>query len=275
LMSLENIEVGSFAAPGSQTQPGVFRVVSWNINRGYCFDQIVDFLAGTNADLILLQECDVNALRTGRRNIAREIAQTLQMNYVFGVEFIELAQGQSALHGQATFARTELSNPRVLRFAHQSNFWQPRWFLPNLPPLQRRLGGRMALVSEISVGQKTTATYNVHLESRCADDLRTRQVRDIFEDSRRYGPNVPVLIAGDFNCNVTQDPVSAAIHNGQFRNPFADKCPKPTTVRRKLGPARVIDCILHRAVLDSYSPTVHASIPGSDHFPLSLTFRLL
>ena len=273
-MSHENIEVGSFAAPESRAQLDVFRVVSWNINRGYCFDQIVDFLASTNADLILLQECDVNAVRTGRRNIAREIAQTLQMNYAFGTEFIELSQGQSALHGQATFARTELSNPRVLRFAHQSNFWQPRWFLPNLSPLQRRLGGRMALVSETSLDQKDVVLYNIHLESRSADGLRIRQTHDISEDSRRYGPNVPVIVAGDFNCDVTQDALSTVIHNGQFRNPFAEKRLKPTTVSRKLGPTRVIDCILHRAVLGSYSPTVHASIPGSDHFPLSLTLRL-
>ncbi len=54
---------------------------------------IIEFLSKASADLILLQEADVNARRTQHRNIAREIAQALRMNYVFGREFQELTQG--------------------------------------------------------------------------------------------------------------------------------------------------------------------------------------
>lgn len=274
-MSLEQVEIGSFAVPESRPATSdVFRVVSWNIDRGSCFDEIIDFLACTDADLILLQECDLNVLRSGSRNVPREIAQSLNMNYVFGIEFVELSQGQSALHGQATLARKLISNPRVLRFKDQSNFWKPRWFLPNLPRLQRRLGGRMALVSEITVDQRVLAVYNLHLESRCGDDLRARQMREVIEDSRRYGSNGPVLIAGDFNCEATQDPVSAVIHNEQFRNPFAGKCLESTTRHQRLRPSRVIDWMLYRGPFRTQFATVHASTSGSDHFPLSLTLRL-
>ncbi len=78
-------------------------VVDWNINRGLKLNGIVDFLSGAGADLILLQECDLNARGTHRLNIAQEIARRLRMNYVFGREFQELTQGSNespAYHGQ-------------------------------------------------------------------------------------------------------------------------------------------------------------------------------
>ena len=42
------------------------RVVDWNIDRGLKLEGIIDFLASANADLILLQEADLNAKRTHR-----------------------------------------------------------------------------------------------------------------------------------------------------------------------------------------------------------------
>src|ERR1700752_4367194 len=124
------IEVGNFAPRRlSLRSPDSICIVAWNINRRLRLNGILDFLTGVGADLILLQECDLNARRTHRLNIAREIAQKLQMNYIFGREFQELTQGSNdspAYHGQATFSRWPLSNPRIIRFKKQSNFWRPR-----------------------------------------------------------------------------------------------------------------------------------------------------
>ena len=113
-------------------------------------DAVIDFLSDTSADILILQEADLNARRTHRLNIAEEIARKLQMDYVFGREFQELVQGSKAspaYHGQATLAKWPISNPRLIRFSRQSNFWQPRWFLPRIEPFQERLGGRIALVA--------------------------------------------------------------------------------------------------------------------------------
>jgi endonuclease/exonuclease/phosphatase family metal-dependent hydrolase len=57
------------------------------------------------ADLIFLHEVDLNARRTHHLDVAREIAQSLQLNFVFGKEFEEWTQGSSrspAYQGQAT-----------------------------------------------------------------------------------------------------------------------------------------------------------------------------
>ena len=95
---IKELEIGSFVAPPFPREwPETLRVVSWNVNRGLQLNGIIDFLQSSSADLILLQETDVNARRTRRRNIPREIAQALRMNYVFGCEFEELSQGTQPL----------------------------------------------------------------------------------------------------------------------------------------------------------------------------------
>src|SRR5215469_4001301 len=163
---MKELESGSFSTkPSPCVWPIPLRAVNWNINRGLQLDGVIDFLRASSADLILLQETDVNARRTGRRNIPREIAQALRMHYIFGREFKELAQGSQtdpAYHGQTTLSRLPLSNARILRFHDQSMFWGPRWYIPPLPCFERRLGARMALICEITLGARTLLTYNVH-----------------------------------------------------------------------------------------------------------------
>jgi endonuclease/exonuclease/phosphatase family metal-dependent hydrolase len=58
--------------------------VCWNIIRGLQLPRIINFLSGSQADILLLQETDQNARRSHHLNIAREVAQKLQLNYVFG-----------------------------------------------------------------------------------------------------------------------------------------------------------------------------------------------
>jgi len=134
MTSMDEIEIGNFALPNSVLpRLNSIRAVNWNINRGLQLQPIVEFLASTNADLILLQETDLNARRTDHVNIAREISQKLQMNDIFGREFQESTQGpreSPAYHGQATLSRWPLPNSRIIRFKRQSNFWRSRWFLP-------------------------------------------------------------------------------------------------------------------------------------------------
>jgi endonuclease/exonuclease/phosphatase family metal-dependent hydrolase len=71
---------------------GVFRVADWNIERGTHLPAILEFLKKCKADLIFLQEVDLNARRTRHLDVAREIAQSLQLNFVFGKEFEELTK---------------------------------------------------------------------------------------------------------------------------------------------------------------------------------------
>jgi len=270
---MQEIETGNFAAPRWVIlPPDSIRVVNWNINRGLKLQRVIKFLAAAKADIILLQESDLNARRTHRLNVAREIAQNLQMNYVFGREFQELTQGtreSPAYHGQATLSRWPLSNSRILRFQKQSNFWRPHWFLPHLEPFQERIGGRLALVCEANVAGKTVITYNLHLESKGDDELRCSQIEETLEDSRQYNLNTPVVLAGDFNLDASRGPADSLIGKAQFQDTFVNQH-VPTTPGSFLEPGRSIDWIFARGPLHANQPQVIRSVSASDHYPLSI-----
>lgn len=151
----------------------VLRVVSWNIERGINFDLIrlaFSDPAGfkkairerigfdpedsakldrqlqllRNADILLLNEVDLGIKRTEYRDVARELAQGLGMNYAFGVEFVEVDRLEDlgvekvelgdarlnqemqeelktdpgrykGLHGNAILSRYPLENVRIIR----------------------------------------------------------------------------------------------------------------------------------------------------------------
>jgi endonuclease/exonuclease/phosphatase family metal-dependent hydrolase len=277
MMRLEQLERGSFSpANDAAEELDSIRIVSWNINRGLQLNEVLEFLTDASADLILLQEVDVNARRTHRLNIAREVAQTLQMNYVFGYEFEELTQGthnSPAYHGQATLSRLPIAESRILRFQKQSGFWRPRWYVPPISKFQRRLGARMALVSHLTYFGKHVVTYNVHLESRGDDTLRCSQLTEILDDTHQYNSHVPVVVAGDFNFDLTQGTPASAIASALLNNTLENGNVRPTTTEPRLGRARAVDWVLTRGPLDHAEVELHRSIRASDHYPLSLVLK--
>jgi endonuclease/exonuclease/phosphatase family metal-dependent hydrolase len=274
MTGVQEIETGEFAPPSSvPLSSRSIRVVDWNIDRGLRLSGVIDFLATTKPDLILLQEVDLNARRTRHLNVAKEIAQKLQMNYAFGREFEELSQGSSgspAYHGQATLSRWPLSNARLIRFREQSHFWRPRWYLPRSQPFQQRLGGRIALITHVHVSGRTLVTYNLHLESRGDDQLRRAQLREALTDAQRYDHKTPLLIAGDLNFDAAQGSVAADLSQAMFLNPFSGKQLRTRPARSLIDRARTIDWLFVRGQLHVARPSVHRSIRASDHYPLSV-----
>jgi endonuclease/exonuclease/phosphatase family metal-dependent hydrolase len=253
--------------------PSTIRVVDWNIDRGLRLSEILDFLGGTNADILILQEVDINAKRTHRLNIAQEIARSLKMNYVFGREFEELTQGSKAspaYHGQAILSRWPVSNPRLIRFKKQSNFWQPHWFLPQIEPFQERLGGRIALVADIDIAGLKIVSYNLHLESRGSDELRLSQLDEVLGDAAKPDPNSLLVIAGDFN-------LDASKYGSLVRAGFNEAVPTArvasTPPRGLLEGGRHIDWAFVRGPVQTDNGRVHQSVKASDHYPISFSLR--
>jgi endonuclease/exonuclease/phosphatase family metal-dependent hydrolase len=270
---MQEIEAGNFAVRRwALCAPASIRVVSWNINRGLKLAAILEFLAAAKADVVLLQESDLNARRTHHLNIAKEISRKLEMNYIFGREFEELTQGSRvspAYHGQSTLARWPLSNARIIRFRQQSNFWHPHWFLPDIAPLQERRGGRMALASDADIAGKTIATYNLHLESRGNDEMRRSQLTEVLGDAARCDREMPVVLGGDFNFDIAEGAASMEMNRADFHDAF-DKRHMPTTPHSFFERGRVIDGIFTRGRVVASEAEVHRSVSASDHYPLSV-----
>jgi endonuclease/exonuclease/phosphatase family metal-dependent hydrolase len=274
---MKDVLAGDFAVWRWQFSPAqAIRVVNWNIDRGLRLQEITDFLESQQADLITLQEVDLNARRTHFLNVAEELSRKLGMNYVFGREFEELTQGprtSPAYHGQATLSRWRLKNPRVIRFRAQSGFWRPRWFLPRTEPFQERLGGRIALVTEVEAMGTSFMAYNLHLESRGDDKLRLSQLREVLNDAATYAPQVPSLLAGDLNFDISQPPTAALIQQTGFRNVFGESHFNTRPPRGIFGNPRSIDWALVSGPIEATLGKVHAKVNASDHYPISFTLR--
>ncbi|MBV9938114.1 MAG: endonuclease/exonuclease/phosphatase family protein [Acidobacteriaceae bacterium] len=254
--------------------PSAIRVVNWNIDRGLRLSEITEFLASQYADLLILQEVDLNARRTHYRNIAEELARKLGMNYVFGREFEELTQGSRtspAYHGQATLSRWRFKNPRVIRFRRQSGFWRPRWFLPRTEPFQERLGGRIALITEVDVLGRVFTAYNLHLESRGADDLRLSQLNEVLDDAAKSVPRVPALLAGDLNFDVSEEHTAALTRQTGFHNVLGQSRFYTRPARKLFGDPRSIDWAFVAGPVKATLGQVHSTVKASDHYPISFT----
>jgi endonuclease/exonuclease/phosphatase family metal-dependent hydrolase len=274
---MKDLLAGNFASCRWQFwRPLAIRVVNWNIDRGLRLPEITDFLASQRPDLLTLQEVDLNARRTHFQNVAEEIARKLGMNYVFGREFEELTQGSQtspAYHGQATLSRWRLNNAHLIRFRSQSGFWRPRWFLPRTEPFQERLGGRIALVTEVDILGSTFTVYNLHLESRGNNNLRLSQLREVLDDAARYVPQVPTLLAGDMNFDISETHTAALIQRTGFRNVIGQSRSYTRPARNVFSNPRSIDWALVSGPVEATRGQVHTTVNASDHFPISFTLR--
>jgi len=178
-------------------------VLTWNVEQGTRVEAIVEALRGPlRADVCALQEVDRYTRRSGYKALPDKFARNLDVDYVFGAEFEELAQGGAfdlPLHGQMILSRLPILHTRILRFRHQPHNWGG-WWKPCLTFFQPRRGGQMTLVAELQWDDSNLVLYNTHIESQASDHDRTLQMSEILDDLwSRYPPGTPIIIAGDFN----------------------------------------------------------------------------
>ncbi len=259
---------GAFAP--AHRASSALKILDWNIHKGNHLEKLIETARTQRPDLCLFQEVDWNARRTGRRRIAEDLARALRMNYVYAKAFEELAQGSDddpAYNGQAILSTLPIASSRVLRFNTKSGFWKPRAFLPNIPLMQRRDGGRIALIAELRSASGRVVVYNLHLESRGWGSERRDQLEEALADARRYGPGTPVIMAGDFNVAFHSAQFVARLKHEGFESCFGDR-----KIRTHIL-AGALDWIFVRGPLSCESPEVIRGSGASDHDPLAATLR--
>src|SRR6202012_123280 len=99
------------------------------VERGIQIDSITNLLlqnpALQNADILLLSEVDWGMARTANRNITREVASALKMNYAFAPCYLALSKGAGieknaagenaeSLHGNVLLSRYPLGQVHSL-----------------------------------------------------------------------------------------------------------------------------------------------------------------
>lgn len=235
-------------------------IVSWNIAQGARYDQVRDALARLDADVYLLQEVDMGVRRSEYRQVAKELAHDLGLNWVFAGEFQEIGQSRRqvpALTGQAVLSRFPIRDAVALPFENQAKL---RW---RLDPFQPRRGGRMALRAE-SGG---VLVFNAHIESARNDRFRHRQIDEIlFDHLDPEHAHRPVVLAGDFNTESTPD--ASEIVRCLVDEGFVDALGAIETSRRtSVNHRQPLDWIFIRNLTPRRGRVI--DVPrASDHFPL-------
>jgi endonuclease/exonuclease/phosphatase family metal-dependent hydrolase len=247
------------------------RVVSWNIDRGTQLPVIGDELSRNAADLYLLQEVDSNTRRGANLDESAELARRLNVDLSYAVEFEELSQEHEnrqdpapAYTGQATLTRLPMRHSRILRFQRQSGFWKPHSWIPSsVPLLQRRMGNRIALVTDLEFAGRLLVVYNLHLESRSMGRIQAEQVDEVLADLKKhYPPNTAVILAGDLNSKYLPSIFLHKLEREGFRSATGER------IERTHAIAMALDWIFVRGPIRIENGRVRREFRGSDHYPV-------
>lgn len=270
---LETLRSGNYA--NSMARGRVLKqasILNWNIDRGKHLNDIEGQIRQQDPDLCIFQEVDLDARRSGGIDVARKLAETFHLNYVFAPEFEELSQGTPevpAYHGQALLTKLPIRSSRMLRFAHQSGFWKPQPFMiSSLPLFQRRQGGRIALIAELDNGGKPLVIYNLHLESKGTEQLRLQQLNEVLDDAQKYPPDTSIIIAGDLNTLSFHSGLIPRLRQAGYRSAFGDRRVRTHVIMGDL------DWVFVRGPVEFGDAQVVRGVGGSDHFPITVNVRL-
>ena len=198
---LESIEAGDFAAPVPPSKRA-YRVVAWNLERGIQHEGQLEALRNhtylASADLYLFTETDSGMARSGNRNIARELARDLGLNYAFapcylnlskgaGVESVAAGENDLGLHGNAILSRYPIRNPRSIALGNGRDKMRGR---------EKRMGQQLALAAEIAFPGLDLTACSVHLDAQSSQSHRRNQMAAVLGG---LPPSGPALIGGDWN----------------------------------------------------------------------------
>lgn len=191
-------------APAAAAKTDTVRAVAWNIERGIQLDGILDALENhpdlRRRDLYLITELDDGMARSNNRNVPREIAEKLKLNYAFAPKYIALNKGSGveafvagentkALHGVGIFSRHKIENAHSVSIPSGKD---------KMLGKEKRLGGTRALVADIAHPAGKFRAAVVHLDAHSSRKHRVLQMRTLIDHLETL-PALPTVIGGDWN----------------------------------------------------------------------------
>ena len=256
--------------PAPAGVPEALGVLVFNMERGVCLEELGDFLESCPAvrpfDVILANELDDGCVRSGGRDTTLELAERLGMNAAFGLEFIELVNGEDpkGFHGNAIFSRWPIRQTRVVRLPEQYNWYFDR---------QRRIGGRLAVLAELDVAGTPVGVGTIHLENRTHGPGRRAQLDAVLAEAERMFPGMPVILGGDLNTNTFDGRDKDAIRAVAGSPALQRRCLEDVAAWEECLPAA--ERAGYRLLPDKALPTRRKPLPGGDHLDLRLDWLLV
>ena len=245
-------------------------VLVFNMERGVCLEELGDFLEDCPAvrpfDVILANELDDGCVRSGGKNTTLELAERLGMNAVFGLEFIELVNGEDpkGFHGNAIFSRWPVKRAKVVRLPEQYNWYFDR---------QRRIGGRLAILAELDAAGKSIGVGTIHLENRTHGPGRRAQLEAVLREAEAMFPGMTVVLGGDLNTNTfdgrDKDAIQAVAGSAELQR----RCLEDVAAWEECLPAA--EAAGYRLLPERAVPTRRKPLPGGGHLDLRLDWLLV
>ena len=246
-------------------------VLVFNMERGVHLAELGDFLEYCPEiqpfDVILANELDDGCVRSGCRNTTKELAQRLGMDSVFGLEFIELANENDpkGFHGNAIFSRFPIRDAKIVRMPEEYNWYFDR---------QKRIGGRLGILAELSLGSRQIGVGTIHLENRTDGGGRDQQLRFLLEAAERQFPkDMPVALGGDLNTNTFDGNDKAAIQKIASSAELQRRCLEDVPEWENC--LRTAESFGYTLVPDLPVPTRRKPLPQGGWLPLRLDWLLL
>jgi endonuclease/exonuclease/phosphatase family metal-dependent hydrolase len=230
-----------YATMGTRLFPlsGYLGLTSANLGR------IINFISSVNPDIVGLVEVDAGSYRSGRRNQARTIAESLGHYHTYRSKYRErsLANLLPVMNkqGNAFLTRDTIRNEQFHYFDK----------------------GVKRLVIELELDNLTVFLVHLALGHRVRHD----QLGDLY--SLVKGTGKPHLVAGDFNSHWGDREIRLFLAATGLKNAGPDSLPTYPS----WGPRHQIDFILHSPginVLRFEAPRVMLS----DHLPLWCDFEI-
>jgi len=245
------------------------RIITYNIHRAIGVDRrfrperIATILGHYGADVVLLQEVDEGAPRSRELDLAKELAHTLGYPHFAVGHNVTLRKGR---YGNATLSRFPILRETNIDLTIDSSA---------IGSLIRR--GCQHTTLALPEGG-TLETFNLHLGLSARE--REKQIGLLVNSSefRRVGPDVPLLVGGDFND-------WRSLLRPIFTEAFGFRC---ATDRKKgsagalrtypsFSPQGGLDRIYYRgplALASVRSCRLQVSRVASDHLPVIAEFQL-
>jgi endonuclease/exonuclease/phosphatase family metal-dependent hydrolase len=209
---LDTPETGNFIR-GEAPASARYRFVAWNVERGAQFEGQVEALRThlylRDADVLLLTETDNGMVRSGNRNVARDLACALGMQYAFAPCYLNLTKGSGieqdipgenelGLHGNALLSRYPMVNVRPVFLRNGVDIMASR---------EKRIGRQAAMAADICFPNRTVTALSVHLDAHSTQRHRYLQLRDVLDAA---GSMHPTVVGGDWNTSTYNS--SRALH---------------------------------------------------------------
>ena len=187
--------ISDLTACSNLDQP--LRVVVFNAERGKHWPKFVamikEIYESNRPEIIILNEMDIGMARSGNVQTARKVSFELGMNYAWGLEYVELTNGNGeeqlatngidnevGLHGNAILTKCKITDPLIVRDPLNEKQFSTLKLPINARGTEIRLGGRMGLFARVGTKDHHFIVGSVH---KISPGLHTNKLKEYFDKS--------------------------------------------------------------------------------------------